>query len=412
MIEQRVSDMIKSDEARFCSKFSALRSEWFDSILPSNAAAEMQGGCTICEHFVNVARIYGRSGVSLKPINGKSTDGNDDRSDSLFSSQSTSREDDSSMDIAKESERTRGESSGKWTSLAIPKGDAASEELGSICDLSFYENGDGKTGLAHAIEKCGGSPFAFLEKEKNQDTQERKQSFLQVAAGLHIRGPLDVALALSDIKGSSGTLGLTPLQKEWVGKINQKRVKAETMPKMCDGVQLAPGQIESIEAQLVCIRKAMRSGGNEVSPTRKQCSETIKRLQPLLVSQLRALESASGAPSVTAKTISGDVNYARVVSQIEALKMKVFSPSSFTRPECPNPDALQDYLFFPQRGGQWDLCVDIGFCSTEQAISQVGYVHSLVSQNELWIGSNIDATVSKITPPGINAPAKSSASKL
>merc|ERR1711871_643923 len=106
--------MMRSEEASICAKFSALRSEWFDSILPSNTAAEMQRGCTTCEHFVNVARIYGRSRVSTV-LNDKENDSSDERSDNLFSSKPTSEDDDSSVDIAKESEKTRGESNGKWT---------------------------------------------------------------------------------------------------------------------------------------------------------------------------------------------------------------------------------------------------------------------------------------------------------
>ena len=176
------------------------------------------------------------------------------------------------------------------------------------------------------------------------------------------------------------------------------------MPKTCDGVQLKPGQIGDIETQLQCIRKAMRGAGQSISPTRKQCTDTIDKLQPLLVAQLRALESASGAPSIVAQTVTGAINYPLVVSQMEALKMKVFSPSGFVRPECPNPEALQDYLSFPQRGGQLDICVDLGFCSAEQSHVQSEYVHALVSQNALWLGTDPIKTSSKIRPPGIDDP--------
>jgi len=93
-----------------------------------------------------------------------------------------------------------------------------------------------------------------------------------------------------------------------------------------------------------------------------------------------------------------------VVSQIEALRMKVIGPSGFVRPDVPNPNALQDTLLNSNRdpNGANDLCIDLGYCSSTSQMAQKTFIINMIANKDLWEGTDIEKTIKTVVPPGLD----------
>ena len=93
-----------------------------------------------------------------------------------------------------------------------------------------------------------------------------------------------------------------------------------------------------------------------------------------------------------------------VVSQIEALRMKVIGPSGFVRPDVPNPNALQDTLLNSNRdpNGANDLCIDLGYCSSTSQMAQKTFIINMIANKDLWEGTDIEKTIKTVVPPSFD----------
>ena len=378
-IQHDVQEMLKSNDVEECSTFSSLRIQ-YQEFQRRHESAIRQQECSVCEYYVNLNRMYGRPSletwrddVNLWPTELPSED---------------AAKGSGPKDPTSENEKTSG-----------------GEDVGALCDRSYFAEGDGLTTLDRAEAKCGGAPFAFIDDGKKKSGtsgsssgggSSTSTSFMETKT----LSPLDVAMAISQPKGGASMLGLSTTQKKIITEMNQKRMKQEMLPKSCEGISLQPGQVEQIRTQVGCVVTELKSTTIHASATKKQCKQTVKKLKPLLINQLKALSRAAGTPT----SILGGEKSPRmslVVSQIESMRAKVFSPSGFCRPDIPNPNALQDIMLHPQSdSGANDLCVDIGYCTGNHQASQNEFLLNMIASKDLWHGTDVTKTIKTIVPPG------------
>jgi len=375
-VKENIDEMLKSTDESECASFSSLRVR-YSSFKDKHTSVIEDQECSVCEYYVNMNRMYGRSSFFVWE---------DDVS--LFPNSNVPSEDPN-------------EGSGPKDLLSKEEESLEGEVLGTLCDRPYFKDGDGLTTLDRAEAKCGGSPFSFID-----DAEKKKMMLLETheetTETLLLETPLDVALAISDPMGGA-MLGLTPVQKKIITEMNQKRLKQTMLPKTCEGVSLQPGQIQAIQKQVECIELELKGTPMKASTTKKQCETTVKDLKPLLVSQLTSLSRAAGAPT----TILGgekDPKMSMVVSQIEALRMKVIGPSGFVRPDVPNPNALQDTLLNSNRdpNGANDLCIDLGYCSSTSQMAQKTFIINMIANKDLWEGTDIEKTIKTVVPPSFD----------
>jgi hypothetical protein len=89
-----------------------------------------------------------------------------------------------------------------------------------------------------------------------------------------------------------------------------------------------------------------------------------------------------------------------VISQIEALRMKVVGPSGFIQPDLPNPNALQDMLLNSNEDlGANDICIDLGYCTSSSHSSQKEFIVNMIANKHLWEETNTENSIATVVPP-------------
>ena len=386
IMNDNMDEMMKSDDQSQCADYTSLRIQ-YNSFQKEHKEALQQQECGVCEYYIHLNRMYGRPSIE-------------------------SWRDDVYLWPKEEPSEDSSKGSGPNDMLSRSETTMSGEDIGPFCDRSYFSTGDGLTNLDRAEKKCG-APFDFIDEGKEKKSGSSSSSSSSSGGGgggaslLETReqtiSPIDIALAINSPQGAT-YIGLTSSQKNFIMKMNSKRMKQKMLPKTCDGVVLKPNQLKKIRTQVTCLATELMSTVMKASTTVKQCQDTVSSLKPMLINQLQGLSRAAGSPT---KIIGGQKNpkMSLIVSQIEALRVKVLNPRGFCRPDIPNPNAMQDVLLHgPRDDGANDLCVDLGYCTGGQRNAQENFLRNIINNRNMLQEKDAIKKIDTIMPPGFELP--------